>query len=186
MNSYPNETFETETLFLRRMTVGDAETEFEMFGNPEYTWFLGRTYTLEEIQKGIQWQIDKKIYENGFGKWVIIFKENNEMAGSFAIGKVKNKEEIEIAYFLRTKYWGKGIGTIAAKIMLNYGFNHLNLQEIIIRVHPMNTASINIANKLKMNFTGVKKYPDEYPNEIAILNVYSMTIDDYKTLYPEQ
>jgi RimJ/RimL family protein N-acetyltransferase len=179
MNNYPNETFETESLFFRRITVADAESEFEMFGDPEYTWFLGRTFSLEHIQKGIQKEIDKRIFINGLGKWAIISKENNETAGSCAVVKVKNRDEIEISYFLKKRYWGRGIGTIAAGIMLRYGFEILKLPQIIIRVHKQNLKSINIALKLKMKFIGFIEYPDE---DVS-LNVYSMSLEEYTELY---
>lgn len=176
---YPDETFEQGEIFLRRMRVEDAESEYEMFGDPEYTWFLGRTFSLEDIQKGIQKEIDDKRFSNGLGKWIIIQKNGNEKIGSCSLVKVKNQDEIEIGYFLKKNYWGKGLATAAALLMMEHGFVNLKHDEIVLRIHPLNHASVRVAEKLKFRSCGAKEYPDE---NVTLL-LYKMNLNEYKTYF---
>lgn len=55
----------------------------------------------------------------------------------------------EIGIFIgEIDYWGKGIGTEAAKMILDYAFNVLNLYKIVAEVSVTNTRSVAIFNKL--------------------------------------
>ena len=45
------------------------------------------------------------------------------------------------------EYWGKGIGTEAIDLMLNYGFNTLNYRKIIAKVNENNKRSLKMFKK---------------------------------------
>lgn len=58
---------------------------------------------------------------------------------------------VEIGWRLGFPYWGKGYATEAAKIVLDYGFNELKLQEIVSFTAEKNLRSINVMEKLGMS-----------------------------------
>ncbi len=52
------------------------------------------------------------------------------------------------------KYWGKGIGTKAIRLLFNHGFNKLNLNKIYLGTAVTNIGMMNIAKKLGMRVEG--------------------------------
>lgn len=61
----------------------------------------------------------------------------------------------EIGYWIGEPYWNKGIATTAVRLMLNYGFNTLQLQRIYTGVFDDNKASQRILEKCGFEFEGI-------------------------------
>ena len=80
----------------------------------------------------------------------------------------KEFNHAEIAYWIGKKYWNKGYCTEAAKALLNYAFNELNLNRIIANYISRNLSSGRVMEKLGMKKEGIlrqhvikwKKYED--------------------------
>lgn len=53
------------------------------------------------------------------------------------------------------EYWGKGYGTDAKMILLNYAFNVLNLRKIYSRVFAFNKRSVNYSKKCGYKTEGI-------------------------------
>jgi len=56
-------------------------------------------------------------------------------------------------------YWGQGLGTEAARAILDYGFDNLQLPRLVCVIDEENTASKRVAEKIGMTFE--KKGSDE-------------------------
>ena len=65
-----------------------------------------------------------------------------------------NEGTPEIHYALSRAWWFAGLATEAARASLWYGFEKLQLTEIIALVRPENVASIHVLKKLGLKFTG--------------------------------
>src|SRR5690606_33880262 len=55
------------------------------------------------------------------------------------------------------KYWGGGYGEEAAKLIVEYGFNRLNLHRIYCGTFHDNNGMIRLAGKLKMKEEGRRR-----------------------------
>jgi [ribosomal protein S5]-alanine N-acetyltransferase len=66
-----------------------------------------------------------------------------------------------LGYRFIKKFWGKGYATEVAFACIQYGFNRLNLQQIIGRALPGNLASIKVLEKCGMQYLG-EEYIDGY------------------------
>ena len=88
----------------------------------------------------------------------IILSENNKLIGGAGI-HISNAAHREgwIGYCLNKQWWGKGIGTEAARTLIDFGFSQLGLHRIFATVFPGNTASVNILKKIGMNKEGHSK-----------------------------
>ena len=53
----------------------------------------------------------------------------------------------ELGYFLAREHWGRGYGSEAVKLALEYAFDWLNLRKVYARVYEPNVASIRILEK---------------------------------------
>ena len=60
------------------------------------------------------------------------------------------KRQGEIGFVLNRHYWGCGYMTEAARAVLQYGFQRLNLHRIYATCRPANVASTRVLEKLGM------------------------------------
>jgi RimJ/RimL family protein N-acetyltransferase len=60
----------------------------------------------------------------------------------------------EIGYFLLKEYWGKGYGTEAARLVIDYVFDRLHMHKIVVACNADNHASENIMIKCGMSKEG--------------------------------
>jgi ribosomal-protein-alanine N-acetyltransferase len=85
--------------------------------------------------------------------FAIIDKETNEYIGN--VGTTKLRETVdgnvmELGYFIKREYWGKGIVTEAAKEVIKFCFEDLGTLKIETGCNADNTASEKIMKKLGM------------------------------------
>ena len=88
----------------------------------------------------------------GYGLWSVRIKKNNEFIGRVGIIKPLMFNEPDLAWQLFEKYEGKGYALEAAKTILNYILNNINILQLASHILENNKKSISLANKL-----GVKK-----------------------------
>jgi RimJ/RimL family protein N-acetyltransferase len=55
-------------------------------------------------------------------------------------------------------WWGRGYATEAATAALDWGFEHLPVEEIISLIRPENAASIGVAERIGETFAGMVPY----------------------------
>ena len=60
----------------------------------------------------------------------------------------------DLGYLLDRRYWGRGYATEAARAVLRYGFQELNLHRIYATCRPANVASWHVMEKLGMRREG--------------------------------
>ena len=82
----------------------------------------------------------------------MIWKETDETIGSAGIQPLDGTDEVEVGYSMIKDYWGKGIGTEAARAWLDHGFNHAGLDRIVAVAHTEHWASRRIMEKLGMTY----------------------------------
>lgn len=57
------------------------------------------------------------------------------------------RKSAEIGYWLGEKYWNKGIASKALKAMIEYSFNHFDINRLFAHVFDSNIASIRVMTK---------------------------------------
>jgi ribosomal-protein-alanine N-acetyltransferase len=69
---------------------------------------------------------------------------------------VRNRDQraAEIAYVLHPDYWGQGLATEAANLLVAYGFGELGLHRIFATCDPRNVASAKVLRKAGMTYEG--------------------------------
>jgi ribosomal-protein-alanine N-acetyltransferase len=76
-----------------------------------------------------------------------------------------------LGYRLIRKHWGKGIATETAKASIEYGFNVLNLKEIVATIHCGNQASNNVVKKLGFDLIETFEFDQEFHNWYKLENI---------------
>ena len=153
---------ESERLIFRKFTLDDLPKLIEQRSDPEVNKFLGGTklQNPEALAKRIRFYIS--CYEShGFGSCAMIWKPTGEMIGSAGLQPLDGTDEIEVGYSMIKEYWGKGIGTEAARAWLDHGFREHGLERIVAIALPENIASRRIMEKLGMKFEKNEVHYDE-------------------------
>lgn len=84
---------------------------------------------------------------------------NDELCGVIGLIPQKDvhKKSAEIGYWIGEPYWGKGIATKAVALIINYGFEKLDLIRIYSGVFGFNKASMKVLEKNNYQKEGVFK-----------------------------
>jgi RimJ/RimL family protein N-acetyltransferase len=98
--------------------------------------FIKSSYDDFKLCKAITFAID---YKN---KSILL------LVGTIGIKDIDyDNKKAKIGYWIGTQYQGKGIATECVKLVVNYAFDELQLEEILAYVFPDNNSSIRVLEK---------------------------------------
>lgn len=140
---------ESERLILRKLEHSDANKLNELFSSPEVLMFSASS-PMNSLEKAIE-LIDR--FNNSFKQktaiqWAITVKENDTLIGTCGSYDWDKKDrKIDIGYLLIPSVWGKGYATEAARAMIKWNFDNLNIHRIQADCTSGHTASENVLLK---------------------------------------
>lgn len=151
----------TKRLIILPISLSDVENIHELHSLPETDQFntLGIPENIEETKAIVKEWIQKN--QNGSSQnfvFKIALAESNEFIGLIALNLGKPKHKIaEIWFKLHKEYWGNGYATEALRIIIEFGFNELQLHRIEAGCAVENKASIRVLEKVGMTKEGRKR-----------------------------
>lgn len=86
--------------------------------------------------------------------FAIIRKHDNELVGAIALGITPRYKRAEMGYWTGKPYWGQGYMTEAARRLLKFGFEELDLNRIYAFAFTSNPASSKVMKKIGMTYEG--------------------------------
>lgn len=134
----------------------DAELITEWINDVEINEFLNQSYPISlEMEK--EW-----IEKTNKDKTNIVFgieTKDNQLIGVIGIHRINhiNQTASTGAYIGVKEYWGKGLGSEAKLILLDYAFNTLNLRKICSSCIENNERSLKYQKKTGGIIEGVRK-----------------------------
>ncbi len=139
-----------DTIFLRELTEGDIPAWFERASDPESALLAGDPIP-ESIETGFQWlhRHRERFRQQTSIRWAIVPKGFPQSIGTIGL-TITSKEECiaELGIVIGRAYWGKGMGTAAARLVIDYAITILGLVEIQAEVLQRNIASIRLLEKV--------------------------------------
>lgn len=151
------DTIETERLILRRFAYEDADAMLKNWVADEkiQSLYSEPVYTTQEAVKGL---LDKYIgsYEReDCYRWAVIEKQSGECIGQIAYFLVDSKNHFaEIEYCIGAAFQCRGYATEAAKAVIAYGFDRINLHKVQICTKTMNAPSKRVIEKCGFIYEG--------------------------------
>lgn len=146
---------ETNRLLLRNFTLDDAALIYELNLDPEVTLYTGDPIQdINQAQDVLEQTILPQYALYNHGRWAVHVKTTQEFIGWCGLKARPERSEIDLGYRLMKKAWGNGYATEAAYACLKYGFEKFNLQRIVGRAMPGNTASLRGLEKCDMQYVG--------------------------------
>ena len=165
MNSANNSVLETKRLFLKPIHIEQLEDLIELRGSLDVMRHIGegKVQTPEEVLHFIE--SGKDYYKQyGFDFFSVFEKDTGTFvgqAGLFHVGFDVTQSDIELAYRFHKRFWQKGYATECANALIQWGFHHHGLSEIVAFVRPDNERSRRVLERAGMSYQGFVEFRKE-------------------------
>ncbi len=162
--------FHTARLLVRPWREDDKAAFWHMNAKPDVTRYLLPV----QDRAGSDARADSIIQhfsDYGFGLWVVELPGICPFIGFTGLRHVPYQAAftpaVEIAWRFDRAYWGKGYATEAAQACLDFGFDTLNLSEIVAVTRPDNALSRAVMSRLGMTHANNDDFELPLPPEQA-------------------
>ncbi len=144
---------ETERLILRPLTMEDVDDLAAIYADPDVMRYFEGTRSVEETRSRVEETI-AQYAQTGVDFLATIYKENGQFIGRCGLlwQVIDGQQEVEVAYMLAKAYWGRGLGTEAARALKEHGFRDFGFRRLISIIDPGNIASQRVAEKNGMRY----------------------------------
>lgn len=141
----------TPRLDLRPFLPEDAEAFYHMNLDKEVMRYTGDEAFSSPIEARIFIENYDAYLKWGYGRWAVVEKSSTDFIG-FCGFKINEENLVDLGFrFIRSR-WNQGYATEAADACLNYGFEVLDMKEIVGRADRSNLASIRVLEKIGMSY----------------------------------
>jgi ribosomal-protein-alanine N-acetyltransferase len=141
---------ETGRFILRAVALDDAADIFRIMADPLVTRYFGSA-PMTSIDEAVR-RVDgiRSAFEQQEGvRWAIARREDGRFIGSCGFWRlIKPHFRAEIGYELAPEFWGQGVMPEAAGAALSFGFTTMGLHSVEAQIHPENTGSRRVLEKL--------------------------------------
>ena len=163
---------ETPRLQLRYFEPEDVLPLSKILADPEVMRFsVAGPKTTEQTQSLVD--ACRAEYEtNGYALYAVVHKEDKQLIGycGFMPQIVSDVPEIELGYRLHPAYWGRGLGSEAARAAVKYAADTLKLPRLVAVIEADNLGSVQVALRAGMH----KETEIEWRG--LFVEVYAMTL----------
>ncbi|WP_240056686.1 GNAT family N-acetyltransferase [Bacillus mesophilum] len=171
---------ETPRLRLRKITAEDANSILVYLSDEDVMKYYGLLpfTSVDDALDEIAWYQSIQDQQTGM-RWGITLKEEDIIIGSCGFHNgVPKHFRTEIGFELSKAYWGKGIAAEAIKAVVNYGFDHLNINRIEALIEPANQPSQKVVEKIGFIKEGLLRNYEYTNGKFDDLYIYSLLKQD--------
>jgi len=144
---------QTKRLSLRPITLSDTPNMVAINADPKVMEHFPAPMTQSQTQSHMQ-RCVKHWQDNGFGLLILTTRDTGDFIGFTGLAKPAYETPftpcVEIGWRLAASVWGKGYAFEAANACLKWGFEELNLHEIVSFTAITNTRSTALMQRLGM------------------------------------
>jgi RimJ/RimL family protein N-acetyltransferase len=160
--------FQTQRLIARPWTLEDAESAFQMYGNPEVMKFLGANgaaatvSSVEVMRERLEIIIQRFTEDPDLKSYVhaaLERKEDGRIVGTTLLKPIPFSSgdpatDVEVGWHLIPEFWGQGYATESGHGAIEYGFGTLGLSEIQSVAYAENGPSLKVMERLGLERLG--------------------------------
>lgn len=131
---------------IRPLTVEDAMTSYKWRNDPEIWKFTGnKPDHLISYEDEFQW-IKEILCRNNEKRFAIV--ADGHYVGNIQLTEMHGEEAKYHIFIGEKKFWGKGVGSEATKLIISYAFEQLKLKVIKLRVRIEHERAITFYRKI--------------------------------------
>lgn len=143
----------TERLILRRWKASDREPFALLNANPDVMRHMPGPLDRAQSDAMLA-RMEAHFDEHGFGLWAVQVRETGRLAGFVGLSRPRFEAYftpcVEVGWRLDRDHWGHGYATEAARASLEFGFEVMDLPEIVSFTVPGNQRSRRVMQRLGM------------------------------------
>lgn len=143
--------FQTNRMRVTYLEERDLRAFYDMQSNINVMQFIKPKMNWEEsrneLNRFVNYYTDPNI---NFHIWALRELRSEQLIGICGIYE-NTKNEYEIAYRLREKFWGVGYGQEIASGLIKYGFEQMDLNKLVAYAREGNIGSIRILEKVMLH-----------------------------------
>jgi RimJ/RimL family protein N-acetyltransferase len=143
----------TPRLRLRGFASGDADALAAMYADSEVMRFLGGVIDREESWRKLALHVGHWALR-GYGNWAVERRSDGVFLGRAGLWNPEGWPGLEVGWKFARHAWGQGFATEAGRAALDWAWSSLDVARIISLIHPENTASVRVAERLGMTRAG--------------------------------
>jgi RimJ/RimL family protein N-acetyltransferase len=156
---------ESARLVLRPWTIDDADAALEVYGNDEVAHWLSpamdRVPDADTMRMLLQqWVAEDERAPAPTGRWAMELRDDKRVVGGVALLYLPpGGEDLEIAFQLAPREWGRGYATEAGLAVAHHALLQHHAEEVFAVVRPGNRRAIAAAQRMGMEWAGeTEKY----------------------------
>ncbi len=139
---------QTDRLILRELEPGDTDAMFDFIGDPEAMRYFPSVGTREDAAAFIERNRQRyRIF--GYGLWAVVLRESGEVLGDCGPTwhEIQDELQLEVGYHFRRKFWGHGYASEAARAVVRWCFENVQVEHLISLIRPENLPSRRVAER---------------------------------------
>ncbi len=141
--AWTSEVIATERLVLRCPSEQDRETITVILTDSEVRKHLGGPFSDQDLEGFRSHTIGKQS-----GAFVAVLTETGQPIGTFSIESSREREHPELSYQLIPEFWGEGLAFEASLALVEWGWDHYQVDVIIAVTQTANARSLRLLGRL--------------------------------------
>ncbi|WP_459195838.1 GNAT family N-acetyltransferase [Wukongibacter baidiensis] len=149
---------ETNRFLLREIRDEDYKEIFDIYSKDEVLKYQNMV-PMKNLDEAVEYVnfISEGYKNKRFIRWGIAGKEDDRVIGLVALHHIESgNSKVSIGYILNKRFWRQKIMSEVMDVIVDFVFNELNLNRIEASIHPDNSASIKLCEKLGFKKEGLK------------------------------
>jgi len=170
-------TLRTNRLLLRPFTAHDIPELVPLIGAREVaatTRSIPHPYTAADAEKFIDGDHGNEI------NLAIVRRSDPQLIGGGILRPDENDQHAEVGYWIGVPYWGNGFATEAARALIQYAFETLQMHRVYAFHTSNNPASGQILRKIGMKNEGEMRQHQRKWGEYLDVEIYGMLREEWK------
>ena len=170
-------------VYLRALEKEDLICIQKWSNDPEIRKLTGEVASMDQADAD---KFLERVYNDDARKWfVIVIKENNQVIGEAGLLRMFPAwHTTDISVIIGEKdAWGKGYGTEAILLLLDYAFRCLNFHRVAIGVVGFNKKAISFWKKIGFKKEGVQRDGYYYNHKYFDFVMMSILEDEFRELH---
>lgn len=172
---------ETERLILRQPKLSDAADVFVFSSDPAVQKYNAEPTTDVSEAEEIIRSYNAEYERNGGVVWGITLRGADSVIGMIGFHDWSVHNRAMLGYDLAHEYWGRGIGSEAARRVIRFGFENMALNRIEAPTIEDNHESVHMLEKLGFTCEGIRReYTLEDDGKYHNSAMYAMLLSEFQ------
>jgi RimJ/RimL family protein N-acetyltransferase len=149
----------SQRLGLRPWAAADLDLAIGLWCDPEVTRWIGGPFNEGHAEERLAAEI-ACMETAGVQYWPVFLLATAEHIGCCGLRPYEPEERVsELGFHIRRAHWGRGYATEAARAVIGYAFDVLEMKALFAGHHPDNRVSQRVLERLGFRYTHEAIYP---------------------------